>query len=374
MTMIEPGGRRSMLGPSVAARAAARPARDSLSATRFTLRRQALPRSRFPRHDASRIADSTRESLADWLATPSADRRARSNASGGWSSPAPSTPISTQIAVPYAAKVIRELFMNSAEAGSHGHEHAFRSANCTAARSSSSKQHGAERPSQRQRRVAPSGMNETQQWIVHTRDRRRSSPSSSSSRCPSKPRRNCCRNLPADRRSEDLARQLERYEHWPICSVHLWFDREITDLDHAVLLDREIHWMYNKIAAAALAQNQRQLSRTGRQRLTRFAALSREEAIEQALRELAEFFPAVEEAKLVKAALIKEVRATFGVPPASTPRAPARSRRGPTASSPATGSQPAGPRRWRAPRAAAILPPKPSAPPESKTAASSNPT
>ena len=28
--------------------------------------------------------------------------------------------------------------------------------------------------------------------------------------------------------------------------MHLWFDREITELDHAVLLDREIHWMYNK--------------------------------------------------------------------------------------------------------------------------------
>jgi zeta-carotene desaturase len=31
--------------------------------------------------------------------------------------------------------------------------------------------------------------------------------------------------------------------------------------------------------------------------------------------ELAEFFPTVKEAKLEKAALIKEVRATFGVPP-----------------------------------------------------------
>ena len=40
-----------------------------------------------------------------------------------------------------------------------------------------------------------------------------------------------------------------------------------------------------------------------------------EAAIEQALRELAEFFPAVREANLIKAALVKEVRATFGVPP-----------------------------------------------------------
>jgi len=47
----------------------------------------------------------------------------------------------------------------------------------------------------------------------------------------------------------------------------------------------------------------------------KFAALTREEAIDLALRELGEFFPAVKEAKLEKAALVKEVRATFGVPP-----------------------------------------------------------
>ena len=46
-----------------------------------------------------------------------------------------------------------------------------------------------------------------------------------------------------------------------------------------------------------------------------FAALTREQAIEQAVKELAEFFPAVTTAKLEKAALIKEMRATFGVPP-----------------------------------------------------------
>jgi zeta-carotene desaturase len=46
-----------------------------------------------------------------------------------------------------------------------------------------------------------------------------------------------------------------------------------------------------------------------------FAALSREEAIAQGVRELAEFFPLVNQAKLEKAVLVKEVRATFGVPP-----------------------------------------------------------
>ena len=46
--------------------------------------------------------------------------------------------------------------------------------------------------------------------------------------------------------SAELIAKIEKHEHWPLCSVHLWFDREITNLPHAVLLDREIHWLYNK--------------------------------------------------------------------------------------------------------------------------------
>jgi zeta-carotene desaturase len=46
-----------------------------------------------------------------------------------------------------------------------------------------------------------------------------------------------------------------------------------------------------------------------------FAALPREEAIRQAIDELKEFFPAAVSANVEKAALVKEVRATFGVPP-----------------------------------------------------------
>ena len=98
-------------------------------------------------------------------------------------------------------------------------------------------------------------------------------------------------HLPAVEGRQELAAQIDQHEHWPICSVHLWFDREITDLDHAVLLDREIHWMYN--------QSRLQTGRGGHyielvaSAARAFAALPREEAIQQALAELAEFFPLV---------------------------------------------------------------------------------
>ena len=37
-----------------------------------------------------------------------------------------------------------------------------------------------------------------------------------------------------------------RLEHSPITGVHLWFDREVTTLPHATLLDRTMQWMFNK--------------------------------------------------------------------------------------------------------------------------------
>ena len=39
---------------------------------------------------------------------------------------------------------------------------------------------------------------------------------------------------------------LKDFEHSPITGVHLWFDRSVTDLPHATLLDRTIQWMFNK--------------------------------------------------------------------------------------------------------------------------------
>ena len=43
--------------------------------------------------------------------------------------------------------------------------------------------------------------------------------------------------------------------------------------------------------------------------------MQRQEIIDLALRELAEFFPLVAQAKLVKAAVVKEVRATYSIRP-----------------------------------------------------------
>ena len=54
------------------------------------------------------------------------------------------------------------------------------------------------------------------------------------------------RLLPQTTAAEPLRQTLGRFETSPITGIHLWFDRQITDLDHAVLLDRTIQWMFHK--------------------------------------------------------------------------------------------------------------------------------
>jgi zeta-carotene desaturase len=120
--------------------------------------------------------------------------------------------------------------------------------------------------------------------------------------------------LPQNPESENLARNLNRFGHSPITGIHLWFDREITDLDHAILLDTTIQWMFHK------SRLQRRNDPGSYVELVVSASKSmvemqRQEIIDLAVRELGSFFPVVREATLIKAAVVKEVRATYSIRP-----------------------------------------------------------
>lgn len=108
--------------------------------------------------------------------------------------------------------------------------------------------------------------------------------------------------------------ELEHFEHSPITGIHLWFDRPVTILPHAALLDRTIQWFFDKGDGRYL-QLVVSASRT-------LLEMSRRKIIELALRELVEFLPAVREAKLERAHVIKEVRATFSPKPGLEARRP----------------------------------------------------
>jgi squalene-associated FAD-dependent desaturase len=174
--------------------------------------------------------------------------------------------------------------------------------------------------------------------------------------------------------SRELREKLGHFETSPITGVHLWFDRQITDLDHAVLLNRTIQWMFHKSKLlrrnSRVSESSEQATATtekegatnnsapeGRNILAQDASpgyeknvsksrrddiyspgpsreyanpsyvelvissskslleKSRQEIIDIALAELREFFPTAQDAKLLKSTVIKEVNATFSPTP-----------------------------------------------------------
>jgi squalene-associated FAD-dependent desaturase len=181
------------------------------------------------------------------------------------------------------------------------------------------------------------------------------------------------RVLPDAPESKVIREQVDHFENSPITGIHLWFDRQISDLDHAVLLDRTIQWMFHKSRlqpmrserdkglsspAADLSSPDRgsssldagpspgadpnPLNHRGRAALQGRVSIaeengasapagsyielvvssskslinkSRSEIVDLALSEVREFFPAAREANLVKSTVIKEVNATYSPRP-----------------------------------------------------------
>jgi zeta-carotene desaturase len=309
MTMIEPGGRRSKLGPSFLP-APLHGLPRLMSAHAFTFADKiALGRAfgalMLP------VSENSTESLGAWLKRHGQTKGALDRFWRLVIASALNADIDS-IALQYAAKVIRELFMNSAFAGSMGMSTVPLSQLYTGATD-----YLTDRGSSvflNANVESAEWDEESFQWSVNTRNGVLLSDFLVLA-MPFEATAKLLPNLPPADGADALAEQLERHEPWPICSVHLWFDREITELDHAVLLDREIHWMYNKGRLQPWRKLQGSYVELVVSASRTFAALGREEAIALAVRELGEFFPAVASAKLEKAVLVKEMRATFGVPP-----------------------------------------------------------
>ncbi len=311
MTMIEPGGRRSQLGPSkfagIELPAPLHGLPKLLTAHAFSLADKIALARAFSALMRP-VPSYSRESLDAWLRRHGQTRGAIERFWRLVIASALNADLDS-IAMPYAAKVIRELFMNSAYAGSMG-----------MSRAPLSELYGGAAPliESHGGSVHLNTFLEGAEWdedAVQWRTRTRSGEIISDYlvfALPFEATAQLLPNMPAAEGKPELARKIEHHEHWPICSVHLWFDREITDLDHAVLVDRDIHWLYNQSRLQQRAGHYVELVVSATRA---FASLPRDEAIKQALTDLAEFFPAVKTAKLEKVALVKDVRATFGVPP-----------------------------------------------------------
>jgi zeta-carotene desaturase len=114
---------------------------------------------------------------------------------------------------------------------------------------------------------------------------------------------------------EAIGAKTERFIHAPFTSILLWFDREISELDHAWLLDTTIEWFFHKSRIRRYPKERGSYVELVIAGSRKQIGMTREEILGPALVELERFFPEVKRAKLVKSGVLKEARATFSVTP-----------------------------------------------------------
>jgi zeta-carotene desaturase len=114
---------------------------------------------------------------------------------------------------------------------------------------------------------------------------------------------------------DELEMKMARQIHSPYTSILLWFDREITDLDHAWLLDTTIEWFFHKSRIRRYAPEKGSYIEVVIAGSRAQLSMTRDEILSGALKELDMFFPEVKRAKLIKSGVLKEARATFSVVP-----------------------------------------------------------
>ncbi|MGL6076041.1 MAG: hydroxysqualene dehydroxylase HpnE [Fimbriiglobus sp.] len=117
-----------------------------------------------------------------------------------------------------------------------------------------------------------------------------------------------------------LADQLEPS---PITSVHLWYDRPITELPHVVMLDSVCQWLFSR-GESSPGEHYVQVVVSAARELR---GLGREEIERRVILELQQFFPIAATAKLIRSKVVTEHTATFSAipgidairPPQATP-------------------------------------------------------
>lgn len=118
---------------------------------------------------------------------------------------------------------------------------------------------------------------------------------------------------------------LERIQSAPISSVHLWFDRPITNLPHAVFMSGLCQWIFHRESSempaicretdGSVAPHASYYYQVVISASRDLQALSQRDVIDQVVDELRAAFPAAEDAELQHGRLITEHKAVFSVLP-----------------------------------------------------------
>jgi squalene-associated FAD-dependent desaturase len=122
--------------------------------------------------------------------------------------------------------------------------------------------------------------------------------------------------LPEPVRGDAYFANAARFETAPISSVHLWFDRPITTLPHAVFVGRTSQWVFRRTAIAGESGAEPQPERGYYYQVVvsasrRFLEMETAAAIELVRGELAGIWPVTNEATLLHSRIVTEHKAVF---------------------------------------------------------------
>ncbi len=139
-----------------------------------------------------------------------------------------------------------------------------------------------------------------------------------------------CRLLPRSQVSNPYFAMLAGLSVSPITAVHVWFDRPVTELDYAAVIGRRIQWIFNQsnrhdgansrendganpmeIAGTNPMENAGAYLGLVVSASDEWMKMPRQMIIDEAMEDLRSLLPAVRQAELLKAIVVKEGRATF---------------------------------------------------------------
>jgi squalene-associated FAD-dependent desaturase len=111
--------------------------------------------------------------------------------------------------------------------------------------------------------------------------------------------------------AEPYFSRLRHLETSPITSVHLWYDRPITQLPHVVLVDCLSQWLFRRSQPDSSEHYVQVVVSAARG----FRGLGHEEVQRRVVAELAQLFPEAAQARLLRGRVVTEHAATFSAVP-----------------------------------------------------------
>ena len=103
----------------------------------------------------------------------------------------------------------------------------------------------------------------------------------------------------------------------PIVTVNLWFDRVVTEQPFVGLPGRAFQWVFDKGLVIGAEASHLSLVSSGAEAIV---AHSNQQLIDRAVEEITAALPSTREARIIRAVVVREKRATFSVAPGQPPR------------------------------------------------------